>query len=848
MHNIFLVFIFLISTLVADAGGILKGTVTDEKGEAIPYANVWIKNTTYGVVTDVNGRYFMELKNGNHIIVFSFLGYETIEKEILMQEGKMIVFNVKLHEKPYSTEEVVISPDKRDLTKSIIQKAREKRKDNFDALKNYTCQTYMISSLEKIKVKFTKTDSLIMTDSVLKKKMSEIHETEIKDRLNLIESLSKTYFYSPHTIKEFILAYHDYSDKKITFDQTISAQISYGEAPIAPIQAFEENNSLIFKDLNSCLFDFYANEIEFSGLCQKPLLSPLAYNSGLYYKYELLGSFYEEKKLVYKISVKPLFKTEPLFEGTLFIEDSSFALIGVDLKIDKSTMLIASEFRIIQNYELINGCFLPVRRELFYTIEDGAFQVMGNSRINHTGYKVNFSEKDEFSNNEIKKFAEDAFNKDSLFWTNNRGITLKEEEKEFISTSDSIQKYYASDEFLDIQDSAFNRIGWYTPFTGIGHSNHYKGYKFFIEGIISQINPFGIGGYRHRLSGFYQQRFKNNLFLETEEFIDYGFRNNDVKAKVGAGLTYYPLKFVRTFIRVGDYYEWVNNYASFEQIFSRSNYVRTKNISISQRMEVINGLFAELNAMYSRQTPIKNLKQDKWSDLFFGKINEPIDFDPYTKFEIRLNIEYRFGQKYYIKGNRKYILENEYPTFKIVYRKGIPAIFGSEVNFDYVELDGKDDFRFARWGTIRWEFNMGSFLNKQNLRLLEYKYFRGSDHYFFSDPLNSFQLLGPSLSTPNTYIKAAVIHHFERSITDKIPLINLLKLDIAAGAGTLVIPDDNFSHAEMFAGLERIFRIKDQLLRIGVYAVTSDNNLDTADFTVKFGLDFYNSFTDKWNY
>jgi len=846
--RIVLLFLLIFASSYSSWAGIVKGTVTDQSGEALPYANVYVKNTTYGVATDLNGRYFLELKTGKYILVFSYMGYNTAEHQIIISDNKPLIFNVSLSMASYLTEEILISPDKRDITKRIVQNARDRRRENFEAIQKYSCNTYLISTLEVRTNHDEGIDSTLATDSILQKQIGDLEELTGNKRLNLIESLSETYYFSPSSVKEKIIAYHDYSDKAVTFEQTISAQFSYGPQSVAPVQAYEENSSLIYKDLNSCHFDFYANQISYPSLCQQPLLSPLAYNSGLSYSYELEGSFYQENQLIYKILVKPLSKTSPLFEGVLFIEDSSYALIGVDLFINRAAMLTASDFRIIQNYEKINGFYVPVRREITYSINDFDSKILGNTRISHSDYRINFIEKIDFSANEQKKFAIDAFDKDSSFWNNQRVITLKDEEMAFIYKSDSIQKYYASDIFLDKRDSAFNRIGWYTPFTGIGRSNHRKGYQFYVNGILSQINIFGIGGYRHNLSGYYNQRFKNNNYLQTEEFIDYGFTNKDIKYKIGIGYTYKPVKFLRTFIRVGDYYEWINDYASFEQIFSRSNYVRTQTVSIAQRMEIINGLFAEVTLMYSFQTPIKNLIQDKWSDSLFGKINEPIDFDPYKKVETKINIEYRIGQKFYIKNNRKFILENEYPTLTLVYRKGFPGILGSEVDFDYLEMGGKDDFRFARWGTIRWEFSGGWFINKNKLRLIEYKYFRGSDRGFFSDPLNSFQLLGPSLNTSNSYFKAAFIHHFERSITNKIPLVNRLKLDIAFGAGTLLIPDNNFSHAEMFAGIERIFRIKDQLIRLGIYAVTSDNTLENADFTWKFGFDFYNSYIDKWNY
>ena len=63
-----------------DGGYTLKGTVTNEKGEAIPGTNVIIKGTTTGTVTNFEGRFSISVPdNGN--LVFSMIKYpsETIQ-------------------------------------------------------------------------------------------------------------------------------------------------------------------------------------------------------------------------------------------------------------------------------------------------------------------------------------------------------------------------------------------------------------------------------------------------------------------------------------------------------------------------------------------------------------------------------------------------------------------------------------------------------------------------------------------------------------------------------------------------------------------------------------------------
>lgn len=77
-----LLFVFLSSPIQAQQSDArtISGTVVDsETGETIPGVNIIIKNTTQGTVTDIDGKFSMEVRSED-VVVFSFVGY--IKQEV----------------------------------------------------------------------------------------------------------------------------------------------------------------------------------------------------------------------------------------------------------------------------------------------------------------------------------------------------------------------------------------------------------------------------------------------------------------------------------------------------------------------------------------------------------------------------------------------------------------------------------------------------------------------------------------------------------------------------------------------------------------------------------------------
>lgn len=98
----------------------VSGTVKDDGGNPLPGASVIIKNTTSGTQTDFDGNYVLENVPQDGILVFSYIGFTTVEEQL---NGRTTI-DVVLTEDAQSLDEVVVvgygTTKKIDLTGSII--------------------------------------------------------------------------------------------------------------------------------------------------------------------------------------------------------------------------------------------------------------------------------------------------------------------------------------------------------------------------------------------------------------------------------------------------------------------------------------------------------------------------------------------------------------------------------------------------------------------------------------------------------------------------------------------------------------------------------------------------------
>ena len=121
MKKTFSIFVVLCSLLFSSAA--MANTPTDahiaghvldaHTQEHLSFVNVQIKGTSMGCLTDESGHYYLKnLPEGKHTIIFSMMGYETLEKSVVLHRDTLIEINVAISEKSFLMDNVVVTANK----------------------------------------------------------------------------------------------------------------------------------------------------------------------------------------------------------------------------------------------------------------------------------------------------------------------------------------------------------------------------------------------------------------------------------------------------------------------------------------------------------------------------------------------------------------------------------------------------------------------------------------------------------------------------------------------------------------------------------------------------------------
>lgn len=783
------VFMLLLTLTQALSAVTVTGHITDMKGEALPFVNIHVRNTSKSTSANANGKFTLDLPAGEYVMIFRMVGYKTKEERIVAGSSALEL-HIRMEEEVYNLKQVDIKADAEDPAYAVIRAAIGKRKFHLEQVNSFGCDVY-IKGLQRV----TKFPKKIMGMEVDPRGNIDT----VSGIVYLSESVSRFWFRQKDKVRE----------------EMISSRVS------------GNNRAFSYNRASDMMFNFYENLIEVEDLSRRGFVSPINANAFFYYKYKLHGTFMENGEMINKIEVIPRREHDPCFRGFIYIIENSWKIHSTDLYLTKETQIaFVDTLRVKQVH-------FPVNREVWMILSNhfefsfGFLGIKGNGTFVgvHSNYVIDPELPADFFTAEEWKVEDDANKKDSAYWDSIRPMPLTKEETRDYVKKDSTEKIRTSEPYLDSVDRRTNRPTLSKLFlTGYTLNRRYKKREWEISPLISNISFNTVQGLVTGVNLGFNQRLENNRRFNAGLNASYGFSEERLNASGTLQYLYDQKHFARwrgggglitsqfhegnpvgpllnTFYTLLD----ENNYAKY---FSKSY------AFLEHDRELVNGLYLRVMSEYAYKQPLYNNSFYHWVDHeerdYSGNDpgNPPSEITAaipsHSVFLTDINLRLRFRQKYVTRPGRKVITGSKFPTFVFQYRKAIPGVFGSDADYDLLRISIHDEVKLKLLGTATYMITWGKFLSAGEVYFSDYHHFTGNKTHFSNFALTRFNLLDYyTYSTNDEYLEAHLEHRFGGFVVNKIPLIRKLKLSDMAGVhflSTSTLP----RYMEAFFGLEKL--------------------------------------------
>jgi hypothetical protein len=816
----------------------ITGKILNEDGEPIPYANVFVREAQAGTNSDEEGKYFMTLPTGGEYeIVFSSIGYESKSMEIVVGDVE-VRLDIQLKTSSIDMDEIVIKASKKDSAYTLIKQVIDNKKSYLASVQSFKSDVY-VKAIELIdnqkKAKENKNEDIDKLEGDEPEEVDPFAEQNKENQkllssLNMVEMNLVLNYQFPKKYKEERSAYEKSGSDKGLFIPL------FGEAD----------------------FNFYRNMVRLDGIAETPVISPISTTSILSYKYKLMETLNEGGQIVYKIKVIPRKSGNATCKGYIYINEGIWNINRLDFEIHKGGLRIYDAFRLKIDYQQVEDTlWIPTRQEFTYETKQGRFKTYkGSTVMKYSNYQNNYQFEPKFFSNEVVRYDKDAYDKDTTYWNQNRAEPLKAEEAKVVFLRDSMSAILNSDEYKDSVTAAYNKITFLDIlWDGVGFRNNDKQTSWYIGPLPSLINYDVVGGFRASPFVFHSKRWKETgKRMNMSGNVSYGIKNKDVQGNLRSWFLYNPHKLASVRFGVGRNYRSINRYDAFLNQLSISNYILNEEIYGSHRFEIVNGLYLSTGFSFNNRRSIADIDASSglanWIEgLTNNEGAEPIAFEPYKALITDIRISYTPFQKYMTQPKNKVILGSDYPTITLQHRKGWAGAFESSVDFDYVEVSLRHDLVLGQFGNSKYSAKVGTFVSDDELKFIDLKRFRQSDPFLYSDPLNSFQALDTSIATSKPFFEFHYIHHFNGALVNNIPLIKKTNVRFVVGGGLMYIQENNLRHEEVFAGIERVFKLgARRRMRIGLYGVLANSNYASPNTEYKISFDIIDTWKKDWSF
>ncbi len=822
MKNKFLLISFFLLPFLSFSQNfhLLRGYVYSEANEPLVGATIRVVNDNRGTVSDEKGKYEIKLLEGLNRLSVSTTGYQTELFEVIAD--KDLVKNVFLKIDQKQLDEVVVKVKKKDFSYEVIKNVLENKAKVLNQYQNYKAKVYIksVEEVEKKIVKKKETDSPPSPDEQLDLAEKKPTKKDSLPNLNIFEC------------------------QLIRYQSNSGQQKEEREA----VKKIGDQSTLFFKSVTDGEFNFYENHQKIAKIGENQITSPLSDLTFLSYRFQLIRYYFEGKDKIYQIKVMPRDLGNALYEGEIEVFEDTWVLKSVDLKITKRGLLRYDEFVIKQDFENIQNRWMPSKTTYNWKVKEGGTKKKGTTEVIHSKYEFDLILPKRFFGDEVGVTTAEAYKRDSTFWENIRPKPLTLDEQKVIKEKDRIDVLKNSKVYLDSIDKVYNKITFpKIVYSGIGHINRTKKTTWYFEPILGFFDPVAIGGWRIRYGLGYYKRYENRKQISFNTNLTYGFKNEDLKGNINLNYYYNPIKNSNIHLAFGSGFNVINGAATIRDIARRSNFYQNNFVEIRHRTELFNGFYINTQAYYEKRSDLSNYKFGELGDRIFK--NNTLEFFPTSyMYKTSFGLEYTPRQLYLREPNQKQILGSKFPTFSVNLDKAWQVPGKNNNVFAYLSASVRQTFNVGIIGTSEYRIHVGKFLDTTKLAVMDYKYMRGGDNYFFSPSMYTYQLIPKTFPVFSWYFESHYVHQFNGFLTSKIPLFNKTKIREVAGAGFLYVPERKYQYSEVFFGLNRVFKIGREMIRLGSYYVVAQSNDFGIRSGFKFSIEPYNQNRNTWSF
>jgi hypothetical protein len=658
-----LVLTFLVTIIISytSTAQILKGRITNQTGDPVQYATVYIEELRQGTTSNTKGDYEIKLQAGKYKVIYQSLGYQPVYVNVTITDGT-ILKNVMLPLQYYEIPEVRISATGEDPAYIIMRKVIGMAPYYLNNISYYKAEVYLkgnlvINRIPKLLQKSMKIESSGHGTQVSAGSKTKTEEKQIKAGDSfLMESVNEIEFTAPDK----------YVQRMISLNSTFPAQ-GNEISPMSFIQA-----------------SFY------QPVLADMAISPLAPNAFSHYNFRYLGASLQGNFTINKIQVIPKRKSQQLFEGTIYVIEDLWCLQSVDLTNEN----LVGKIRVQQLYIPVqDDIWMPVSHKFEVNISIIGFKADAGygSSVKYTSVKPNLSlqrpvsittdftgkagsvrkstdtivskskkqinkilEKDELSNRDMVKLSrlmekesesslsdsgkksleikdqtthiveKDADKKDSAYWANVRPIPLSDIELRTLKISDSIKsvslvRQQASDTITQVKPIEKSKFFKTLREIAIGHTwSDTSGFRFTYGGLID-LTRFGfnsVDGFSYGMNFNVSKTWRKKSSLSISPDLRWAFSRKELLWALNTSYSFDKIKHSQVYLRFGSSSKDISSGGGINlflnsdySLFLKKNYLKlyeSKYLTAGYSTELVNGLRLDLSGNYDDRHILQN--------------------------------------------------------------------------------------------------------------------------------------------------------------------------------------------------------------------------------------------------